>query len=85
MAAMEESSSASYLVLALRIIQLLCCAAIITGFVWSSSDLLLTTILKDAPVTPLSVLLMVYGCFGAGLCELVIRGLSKKKESLRSG
>ena len=62
----------------LRTIQLLCIAATITGFVWATSDLLLTSVLVGAPVTPLSVLLMLYGVLGSGSIEAVIRLFNRK-------
>jgi len=52
----------------------------ITGFVWGSSDFLLMTVLVEAPVTPLSVLLMLYGVLGTGLSEAAIRFVTKKKD-----
>jgi hypothetical protein len=64
----------------LRVIELLCIATTITGFLWASSDLLLTSILVGAPVTPLSVLFMLYGFFGTGTIEVVIRLFNRKSK-----
>ena len=66
-------------VLGLRVFQLICASSIITGFIWATADLLLTTILVDSPVTPLSVLLMVYGTLGIVLCEATVRLLSRNQ------
>jgi len=74
---MEENKT--HMILALRVVQLLCLCSIITGFIWSSSDFLLVEVLADAPVTPLSILMMLYGLFGWGLSEGIIRVLTKKK------
>ena len=65
-------------ILGLRCMELLCIAFVITGFVWASSDLLLATILVKAPVTPISVLLMLYGTIGLFLAETSIRLLNRK-------
>lgn len=70
----------NYAVLSLRVVQLLCCAAIVTGFIWATSDLLLVTVLVEAPVTPVSVLLMLYGTLGTFLSEGIIRLFVKKKQ-----
>lgn len=73
-------SQKKYVVLPLRVVQLLCISCVITGFIWATSDLLLSTILVEAPVTPVSVLLMFYGSIGTLLSEAVIRLFRKKKQ-----
>lgn len=78
---LENTSLSKYLVLPLRVLQLVCIASVITGFVWASSDWLLLTVLVGAPVTPLSVLLMLYGTVGTFVSEVIVRILSKKKQS----
>jgi hypothetical protein len=67
-----------HLVLGLRSLQLLSIASVLTGFIWSSSDWLLLYILKDVPVTPLSVLLMFYGLFGSVFIEGTIRVVNRR-------
>jgi hypothetical protein len=52
---------------------------VVVGFIWGSSDWLLASVLKDSPVTPLSVLLMLYGAVGLGVTEAVIRVVQRKK------
>lgn len=76
----------------LRVIELVSIAITITGFLWASSDLLLTSILLassdlllpsillNTPVTPLSVLFMLYGFFGTGAIEIVIRVFNRKSK-----
>jgi len=64
----------------LRIIEILCVAVTITGFLWASSDFLVTSILVGVPVTPLSVLFMLYGFFGTGAIEIVIRLFNRKSK-----
>lgn len=65
------------LVFGLRGLQIICIGTTVTGFIWGSSDWLLTTVLVQAPVTPLSVLMMLYGTVGTGLIEGIVRRLSK--------
>ena len=66
------------LILSLRGFQIICIGFAITGFIWATSDLLLTTVLAEAPVTPLSLLFMLYGTFGSILIEAVIRLLERQ-------
>jgi len=67
-------------VIAMRVFQLLCVGLLVSGFVWASSDYLLTTVLVDAPVTPLSVLLMVYGLLGIVCSEVSVRLVRRQNE-----
>lgn len=76
-----EATFKKYAVLPLRVIQIVCIAGVITGFIWASSDFLLVTVLVQAPVTPISVLLMLYGTMGSLLSEIIIRLLGKKKQT----
>ena len=62
-----------------RLIQLLSMGLVITGFIWSSSDLLIATVLVDSPVTPLSVLFMLYGAMGSVLTELIARYITRSE------
>jgi len=73
------SSYRRQLILGLRGLQVICIGATITGAVWGSSDILLTTVLVKVPITPLSVLLMLYGTMGTSLIEITIRWLSGKE------
>lgn len=68
----------NYAILAFRALQILCISLAITGFIWASSDWLLMTVLVEAPVTPLSILLMLYGTLGTGLSEIAVRLLKRK-------
>ena len=80
---METTYTKKYAIVGMRVLQLLAMALGITGSLWASSDWLLLTVLVSAPVTPLSVLLMLYGFAGSVICEAVIRLLSRaaKKSS----
>lgn len=60
-------------VLGVRAFQIICAAFFVTGFIWATSDWLLVTILVEAPVTPLSVLLMLYSTIGLVGSELTVR------------
>lgn len=64
----------------MRGFQLLCIASVVTGFIWASSDWLLLTVLVDAPVTPVSVLLMLYGTLGTVLIEAIVRWLNRGEQ-----
>ena len=65
-------------VVALRCVQLICVASVVTGFIWSSGDFMLTTVLVGVPVTPLSILLMLYGTVGSLLIEGIVRFFNRK-------
>ena len=67
--------------LATRLIQLLSIVLVLTGFLWASSDMLLITVLADSPVTPLSVLLMLYGFVGSLVSEVLARLISRSDSS----
>jgi hypothetical protein len=60
-----------------RLLQILSLCLVITGFLWASSDMLMVTVLADSPVTPLSVLLMLYGSVGFMVSELLARWIAK--------
>jgi hypothetical protein len=68
----EETNYSKVGIIGFRCVEILCIGAIITGFVWASSDYLLATILAKSPVTPASVLMIVYGSLGTFLCEVTI-------------
>ena len=73
----EEYSKSALLVT--RLIQMLSLSLVVTGFIWASSDLLLVTVLADSPVTPLSVLFMLYGLMGSVFTEAIARWITKSE------
>lgn len=77
--AAKTRDSKTIAVLFLRLLQLLTVGMTFTGFIWASSDYLLATVLIGVPVTPLSVLLMLYGSVGAFVIEALIRVVQRKK------
>ena len=81
---MKTENAINVAIISLRAFQMICIGLTITGFIWATSDLLLTTVLVEAPVTPLSVLLMLYGSLGTGLIEIVIRWLTRKQQGFLS-
>jgi len=54
---------------------------VVTGFLWALTDLLLVTVLVDSPVTPISVLLMLYGFIGSLLTEGIARWIARSDSS----
>lgn len=78
---MPNADQKGYLILGLRILQLLTIGICISGFVWGSGDYLLATVLVDAPVTPLSVLMILYGFVGSLVIEATVRLLSKQPKN----
>ena len=68
-------------IIGLRVVQLLTIASAITGGIWASSDWLLLYVLVEAPVTPLSVLLIMYGIVGTFITEAPIRLLKKQEKN----
>jgi len=66
------------LILSLRGLQVISIGFAVTGFIWATSDLLLKTVLVEAPVTPLSVLFMLYGTVGTVVIEGIIRVLERQ-------
>lgn len=76
---MSEVRYRDWAVIALRMLQLLTVAMVVTGFIWASSDWLLASVLVDLPVTPLSVLLMLYGSVGSIVIEALVRVVQRKK------
>jgi len=66
-------------VIILRLLQFLTVSMTVTGFIWVSSDYLLATVLVGVPVTPLGVLLMLYGSVGSFIIEALIRVVQRKK------
>lgn len=77
--AINKRNNKQLAIIILRLLQLLTVAMTVTGFIWASSDWLLATVLAKAPVTPLSVLLMLYGSVGSIVIEAMIRIVQRKK------
>jgi hypothetical protein len=77
----SETNYKGSLVLGLRFLQLVAAALCIIGLIWGSSDWLSAYVLKDSPVTPLSVLFMLYGFSGAVSVEAVIRLVERKTKT----
>lgn len=76
---MSEVKYRDLAVIALRMLQLLTVSMVVTGFIWASSDWLLESVLVGLPVTPLSVLLMLYGSVGSVVIEGLVRFVQRKK------
>ena len=66
------------LITGLRGLQIICIGFAVTGLIWSTSDLLLSTVLVEVPVTPLSVLFILYGTVGSIVIEAIIRVLERQ-------
>ena len=66
-------------ILGLRFLQLLAISAFIVGFIWGGSDFLNSLLPANGPITPLSVLLMLYGIIGSLVIEVAIRVVQRKK------
>lgn len=67
------------LVLALRFFQVLTVAMVAVGFIWGMGDLVMSWLPADSPVTPLSLLMMLYGSVGSVIIEAAIRIVQRKK------
>jgi len=70
------------MVLGLRSFQIICIGLAVTGGIWSSGDLLMAMIPVGTPVTPLSLLFMLYGVVGTTLLEIIVRVLMRKNDFL---
>ena len=68
-------------ILATRVMQLLCMALVVVGILWASTDLLMVTVLVESPVTPMSLLFILYGFIGSTLTELLARCLARSNNS----
>ena len=66
-------------VLVLRFLQLISVSTFVVGFIWGGSDFISSLLPKNGPVTPLSVLLMLYGLMGSVVIEGAIRIIQRKK------
>jgi hypothetical protein len=76
---LETQNYKSWFVLGLRFAQLITVMMVIVGLIWGSSDWLLASVLVNVPVTPLSVLLMLYGGVGSVVIEGIVRIVQRKK------
>jgi hypothetical protein len=65
-------------VIGLRFLQLIASGMFAVGFIWGMSDFI-SSLLPGGPVTPFSVLLMVYGAVGSLVIEVAIRVVQRKK------
>jgi hypothetical protein len=76
----EESTDYKKMgVLGLRFLQLIAIATFVVGFIWGGSDFLSSLLPANGPITPLSVLLMLYGVMGSVVIEVAIRIVQRKK------
>ena len=66
-------------IIGLRFLQLIAVGMFIVGFIWGGSDWINSLLPKNGPVTPLSVLLMLYGIIGSLVIEVAIRVVQRKK------
>jgi len=66
-------------IIGLRFIQLIAVGMFVVGFIWGGSDWVSSLLPKNGPVTPLSVLLMLYGIIGSLVIEVAIRVVQRKK------
>jgi hypothetical protein len=67
------------LVLGLRFFQVLTTSFAIVGFIWGAGDFITSLFPSNSAVTPLSVLLMLYGVIGSAIIEVSIRLVQRKK------
>ena len=66
-------------IIGLRFLQLIAVSMAVVGFIWGGSDWISSMLPKNGPVTPLSVLLMLYGLIGSLVIEVAIRVVQRKK------
>ena len=66
-------------ILGLRFLQLIAVGMFVVGFIWGGSDWISSLLPKNGPITPLSVLLMLYGIIGSLVIEVAIRVVQRKK------
>ena len=75
----EEVNVKNMGVFSARVMQLISAMLAVVGFIWSSGDILTSLFPSDSVVTPISVLLMLYGSIGVVAFEGVVRFLTRKK------
>jgi hypothetical protein len=75
----NSDNKGSIVVLGLRVLQIICMALAVVGFIWSTGDYLSSLFPPDSVVTPFSVLLLLYGSVGAVGIEGSIKFLKRKK------
>jgi hypothetical protein len=66
-------------ILGLRFIQLIAISMFVVGFIWGGSDWINSLLPANSVITPLSVLLMLYGIIGSVVIEVAIRIVRRKK------
>jgi hypothetical protein len=66
-------------IIVLRFIQLVAVSMFVVGFIWGGSSWINSILPKNSAVTPLSVLLMLYGVIGSLVIEGAIRVVQRKK------
>ena len=66
-------------ILGLRFLQLIAVSMAVVGFIWGGSDWISSLLPANSPVTPTSVLLMLYGIIGSLVIEIAIRVVQRKK------
>jgi hypothetical protein len=62
-----------------RFLQLISAALAVVGFIWATGDYLTSLFPSGSVVTPLSVLMMLYGFIGTVAFEGLVRFLTRKK------
>lgn len=66
-------------ILGLRFLQLIAVSMFVVGFIWGGSDWINSLLPENSVITPLSVLLMLYGIIGSIVIEVAIRIVRRKK------
>ena len=66
-------------ILGLRFLQLIAVSMFAVGFIWGGSDWINSLLPANSVITPLSVLLMLYGIIGSMMIEVAIRIVRRKK------
>jgi hypothetical protein len=66
-------------IIGLRFLQLIAVGMFVVGFIWGGSDWINSLLPANSVITPLSVLLMLYGIIGSIVIEVAIRVVQRKK------
>ena len=69
-------------IIGVRAIELISLGFVLSGFLWSTADLMIIHVLAESPVAPLSVLFMLYGTMGTLVSEFIARRLGKETNSV---
>lgn len=75
----DEITSKKLGVFGARFLQLISAALAVVGFIWATGDYLTSLFPSGSVVTPLSVLMMLYGSIGTVAFEVLVRFLTRKK------